>query len=667
MTNVSVERRRHEFVLWQKIVSEINQLRAIDERANAPVRADIVIIGAGVSALALMRQLRALDHTQSILIINAESHQPYNRAQLSSVLSDGKNLTHLLQPHHAATLFRHGVSVLAIDHIKKYCHLSDDSIVQFQQLVFATGALPQRFAPLNVSHPRVLDFRGLGDLQQIAVLQPQRIVVVGGGLLGVEAARALRVFCPQITLIERAAQLLPQQLDEGASARVVALLQDWGIDVRLNQHVTAMHNDDDAVQLTLSTTEKLTTDVVVCATGVKPNRTLAQQSGLVVERGIVVDAQHRTSIADVFAIGECCEQNGRCVGSVTPCLQHAETLAHVLAKRNVVATPRLPLTQLKLAQRTVVTLGDNTATVDDTVIFTDIGGRYRKLQLRENIIVAAIIFDHADADFSDLSAAAAHALPLDTAAREHFQRYGRLPPRADHCRNTTLCFCANVSYDDIKQLQQQQLSRADIISRTGASTHCGSCFERLNSTLGQTSRLNQRTLIQIASAITVLMLVATLSALALPFATSWQSPWRFVDYSWRDDVVLQCSGYALLLVVLAAFVWGWQRQRRRAVALTSTHTPKRWTLNVHIVLSISAIVLWLAHTGGRSGQGLNRYLFITFMATLIIGAITGQGWLVQQQSLRGQRIAARLRVLHFACVLPLPALLVFHVLKHYYF
>ena len=653
---------------WRLLADELKALQPapVAEGLAACDAASVLVVGAGPSAQALVRLLARQAPTRDVLMLNGERFVPYNRAQISSTLADGRPLQRLAAfPPTAADLaprILHDARVVAIDRAARRVRLHDDRVIRYETLVLATGARSRRLPPLDSSHPRLRDFRCLDDLQVLTELKPRHVVVVGGGLLGIEAARAMQARCEQITVLERFPHLLPRQLDQEAASRVAEQLREQGVSVMCDRKIASLACEPAALTLTLDNGSALRADLLISATGVEPEIRLAADAGLAVDRGVIVDANFRTSDEHIYAIGECCEQAGQTVGSLAPCLHHAEQLSAVLTGQAAVSPAASNVFQLKLAERTIVSIG-NTRAIDQRVhVYSGPEQAYRRIFLIDQRVVGAILYDRANTDISAFSSAVSEQRLLTADELQAFGQSGQLPETGSDSTQQIICFCANVSRGRLLELQQQGLTRARIIACTGASQHCGSCAGRIEQVLGGTaSRYNSR--MTVAAVASVLLLgIALLLGWQTPLASSWLSAYRQIDWLWRDPVARQITGYVLLLVALLSFVWGYWRRVQRL-----HERAQKARLGTHALTAAVALMLWWVHTGGRVGHGLNRGLLLAMLLVAITGALAGAAWLQAAQSAWQRRVATGLRVLHWFALLPVPALLLFHIVKTYYY
>ncbi|WP_152081333.1 nitrite reductase large subunit NirB [Enterobacter oligotrophicus] len=354
----------------------------------------LVIIGNGMAATRLIASLTGRAPGRfAITVIGDEHEHAYNRIQLSPVLGGEKQAATIrLQEddwyqQRGVTVLR-GEKVTAVDVVRAEVH-TQSLTLPWDELVFATGSLP--FVPPIPGHdaPHVFTFRTLKDTR--AILEtPGPAVVLGGGVLGVEAAAALARTCDNVTLVHRGPWLMEQQLDQQAGLLLEEALAERGVRCELATSITAIAADS----VTLSHGRQLDARRVVLATGVQPNVTLAKASGIECARGIVVDRWMQTSAPHISAIGECCETEGQTFGLVAPCLAQADILAARLAGDT--ATP-VALTgngmRLKVTGVELFCAGRATAQADDVVwqSWDPLTRHYRRLVINHGTLAGVLL------------------------------------------------------------------------------------------------------------------------------------------------------------------------------------------------------------------------------------------------------------------------------------
>jgi len=362
----------------------------------------LVIVGNGMAAARLCEELaqRALGR-YAVAVIGEEPRLAYNRVLLSSVLAGEIAASDIsLKPaswwsDRGVTLC-YGAGVTAVDVAARTVTLSDGAALPFAKLVFATGSRAICLPVAGADLPGVMTFRNMGDVASIAraARRGARAVVVGGGLLGIEAAYGLAKAGAAVTLVHLMDRLMERQLDAPAAALLKRALEARGIEVLLNAATARFIGDSHVEGVELKDGCVLGADTVVAAVGIKPNAELAARAGIAVNRGIVVDDRVATNRPDVFAIGECAEHRGICYGLVEPAYEQAQVLAARLAGRDARYLGSVNATNLKVSGVHVFSAGDFLgAPGTESIVLSDHGlGTYRKLVIAEGRVVGAVLF-----------------------------------------------------------------------------------------------------------------------------------------------------------------------------------------------------------------------------------------------------------------------------------
>lgn len=462
----------------------------------------VVVIGNGMAGSHFVAELRRRDSSErfTVTVFGAERHAAYNRVLLSNVLAGSASaqsirLASATNGDGRAEVHT-GMTVTDINRAAQTVSTADGRMTSYDVLVLATGSRPM-IPPIpgligedgQLANGAAV-FRTLDDCDRILQLAApaKRAVVLGGGLLGLEAARGLAGRGLAVDLVHREPFLMERQLDMGAGAVLSRTLGALGIRVHLNATTVAFRGSDGVAEVALDDGTVVRGDLLVVACGVQPETALAVGAGLVVERGVVVDDQMRTSDPRVFAIGECVQHAGRVYGLVAPAWEQAVVLAQWLTSDGDVpryAGSRL-VTRLKAAGVELASMGDidvDTATTTDEVVqFVDPArGTYKKVVIRDGRVVGAILLgDVATAAnvvqlFDRGSPAPSDRLALlfaGVAAREVVESPALMPDRA------TVCRCNGVTKGAIKTSWLGGARTVDAVSeRTRAGTGCGSCVD----------------------------------------------------------------------------------------------------------------------------------------------------------------------------------------------
>ncbi|MFC3690887.1 NAD(P)/FAD-dependent oxidoreductase [Chenggangzhangella methanolivorans] len=368
-------------------------------------RERLVVVGAGMAGLKLLEELKSrCPGRYNVTVVGAEPEPAYNRVLLSSLLAgeaSDEDLALKERAWYGANGYRlfTGAEARAIDRAGKRVTLRDGRVLAYDKLVLATGSEPIRL-PLPGGHlPQVLTFRDRCDAMKMTALATPgaRAVVIGGGLLGLEAAYGLVKLGCAVTVVHLADKLMERQLDAAGAATLKRALEAKGIAFALGAQSETILGETRVEGLRLATGEVLPADMIIMACGVRPNAVLGRAAELEAKRGILVDDAMRASDPDVFAIGECAEHRGVVYGLVAPAYEHARTLAAHLAGEAEIYEGSLLSTNLKVSGVSVFSAGLVEAEEGcETVLLADPGhGHYRKFLVREDRLVGAILVGEA--------------------------------------------------------------------------------------------------------------------------------------------------------------------------------------------------------------------------------------------------------------------------------
>jgi nitrite reductase (NADH) large subunit len=368
----------------------------------------LVVIGNGMAAARFVEELsrRALGR-YAVAVVGEEPQLAYNRVLLSAVLA--KEIPPAEVVLRSAAWWRaRGVTVLyghaavAIDpHIRRV-RLANGPTLPYANLVLATGSCPIRLGVPGMGLRGVLTFRDLGDVTAIAgaAAPGSKAAVIGGGLLGLEAAYGLAKAGAHVSVVHLMDRLMERQLDDRAGAMLRRAVEQKGIAVHLEAETAALRGVRHVEAVELADGRVIEADLVVVAVGIRPNVELARSAGLAVNRGIVVDDRLAGSVAGIHAIGECAEHRGICYGLVEPAHEQAGVLARRLAGDASAAYAGSVLaTNLKVSGVNVFSAGDFLgAAGTETIVLSDPGlDTYKKLVIAHGRLVGAVLYgDTAD-------------------------------------------------------------------------------------------------------------------------------------------------------------------------------------------------------------------------------------------------------------------------------
>ncbi|WP_417719627.1 nitrite reductase large subunit NirB [Salipiger sp.] len=366
-------------------------------------RQRLVIIGNGMAPGRLLEHLfEVAPETHDVTIFNAEPRVNYDRIMLSPVLSGEKTYEQIVihddawYADHGITLHR-GEKVARIDRTARTVTSEGGITASYDKLVIATGSTPFIIPVPGHDLPGVLAYRDLDDVDGMlrAATRGGRAVVIGGGLLGLEAAAGLKSQGMDVTVLHLMPSLMERQLDPAAAWLLQKELEGRGIEVRCGANTRAIHGTDRVEAVELDDGTRIDATLVVMAVGIRPNTALAREAGLDVARGIVADAAMRTSDPDILTLGECAEVEGRVYGLVAPLYRMARVAAAHLAgpSDEAFAHAETP-TKLKVTGVNLYSVGEfgDGPELEDIVLRDARRGTYKRVILKNDRIVGAVLY-----------------------------------------------------------------------------------------------------------------------------------------------------------------------------------------------------------------------------------------------------------------------------------
>ena len=448
----------------------------------------LVVVGNGMAGMACVEQILKYSPRFDITVFGDETHVNYNRVLLSSVLAGEKEaddiVIHSLEWYrkHDITL-RAGVRIVDVDADARTVTGDDGSVTEYDVLLLATGSSAWFPKIEGLDKDGVFAFRTLDDTRELMRRAgPQtKAIVIGGGLLGLEAARGLQVQGCQVTVVHLMPTLMERQLDPDGGHYLLGKMEDLGIKVLLGRTTTAVLGNGHVEGVALSDDSCLEADLVVVAAGIRPNVDLAYKAGLLVNRGIVVNDHMETSSPDIFAVGECVEHRGVCYGLVAPLFEQGKVLAATITgNRGPGYTGTVQAAKLKIMGVDVFSAGDWSEQNTEPVRYEDRAlGVYKKLTIRDGRLAGVILV-------GDTGDSHRYMEWLRTGADLSAQRRHLLfpPPAADAgldvaemAESATVCGCVGVTKGAIIQAIHERgvNTLSQLKECTRASTGCGSC------------------------------------------------------------------------------------------------------------------------------------------------------------------------------------------------
>ncbi|MGF7178093.1 nitrite reductase large subunit NirB [Azospirillum doebereinerae] len=374
-----------------------------DSRVTGDHKERLIVVGNGMAGMRTVEELLAkAPGRYDITVFGAEPHPNYNRIMLSPVLAGEKTFDQIVLNSRAwyeengITLLT-GEAVESIDRAARTVTSMGGRVLGYDRLLLATGSMPFIIPVPGSTLPGVVGFRDLADVDAMlaAAAKGGRAVVIGGGLLGLEAANGLRVKGMEVTVIHLMPTLMERQLDPSAGTLLQRELERRGIEVLTGADTAEILGGTGVEAVRLKDGRELPADLVVMAVGIRPNMALGKAAGLDCGRGIRVDDAMRTSDPAVFAVGECVEHRGLTYGLVAPLFEMAKVLADALAGGEGAGyAGSVTSTKLKVTGVDVFSAGDfSGGEGTEDIVFRDAArGVYKRLVLKDGRLLGAVLY-----------------------------------------------------------------------------------------------------------------------------------------------------------------------------------------------------------------------------------------------------------------------------------
>ncbi len=366
----------------------------------------LVVIGNGMAGARFVDELRSrAGEAFDVTVLGEEPHGGYNRIMLSGVLGGFRTpseiVTHPPEWYgERGITFHRGTAAVAIDRAQKIVTTAAGDRVPYDALVIATGSRALVPPIPGLDAPHVFVMRTIDDCARIrhAIAPGMPVVVLGGGLLGLEAASGVRALGGVVTVVHLAPTLMEMQLDADGGRALRAKIEALGITVKTGARAVRAYDDADGRGIELADGTRIPGDAIVVCCGIVPNVALARAAGLAVERGILVDDGMQTSDPAIFGIGECVQHRGVTYGLVEPLWEQCSVLADRLSGRRAAYRGSLVGTKLKVAGVNVVALGEREPLPgDESIAVIDPSGAYRRGIVRDGMLVGAQVVGDAAA------------------------------------------------------------------------------------------------------------------------------------------------------------------------------------------------------------------------------------------------------------------------------
>lgn len=455
----------------------------------------LVVIGNGMAGIRTVEELlKVAPDAYDITVFGDEPYGNYNRIMLSPVLAGEKTIDEIMlndeqwYADNGITLHK-GKKVVKIDRVRRKVIAEDGTEADYDRLLIATGSRPFILPIPGKDLDGVVSFRDIHDVDSMiaAAKQGKHAVVIGGGLLGLEAANGLMQQGMSVTVVHIMDILMERQLDRPAAEMLRKNLEERGMNFLMPAETEAIVGKDRVEKVRFKDGTELYADLVVMAVGIRPNIELAKEAGIHCERGIVVNDTLQTFDPRIYAVGECVQHRGVTYGLVAPLFEMAKVCANHLAQYGIgryegtVTSTKLKVTGIDLFSAGDFLGDDNT----EELVFQDASrGVYRKLVVQDNRIKGAVMYgDTIDGswyfdlmrDGTDISEMREHILfgqaHLGDSGHGEQNRVAAMPDDAE------ICGCNGVCKGDIvKAITEKKLfTLEDVRAHTKASSSCGSC------------------------------------------------------------------------------------------------------------------------------------------------------------------------------------------------
>ena len=654
-------------------------------------RHPIVIIGTGPVGIRALHLLVNQDPNADIVIYGNEPWEPYNRVKLSTFLAGDLDWLGLIRdqkiPDVDSISTRFNCPVKEINRNSKYVLDATGHKQYYSRLIIATGSSPHVPQIKGIEKTGIYRFRSLDDVQKLIARRARshRTVIIGGGVLGLEAARAMSRQNTNVLVIDHNNSLMSSQLDETSSALLKSHVTALGIIVHLKSSVKEILGTDRVSGIVLRNGTEIGCDTIVLATGIRPNVDLARKAGLVVGRGIRVNDALQTSDENIYAIGECAEHRKKIYGLVAPGYEQAKVAVFSISKsKNESILNKKVSYQGSIASTTLKVVGINVFSIGDIhaeeskgllthFIYKDEEKKiYRKLIVKRRRLIGAISIGEWQ-QIGRIQESVSNRRFLWPLQLRKFTETGDIDSETYSeditawPAHTKICNCTGVTRGELSKAFAQGNSSVDALaSCTGASLVCGSCKPQLAQFVGSSPIIEPDKRYKSLLGFSAIALLATalfLFAKNISYTPSVDIVWQW-DKLWRENLLKQITGYTTIgLMICATFI-----SLKKRIKVIKWFEYANWRL-VHVIFSVLAIITLVAHSGMRFGENLNFYLMGTVISLIALGTLAGITISVQHKLdyVAAKTIREKFLWAHIFLLWPLPVLLGFHIFKTYYY
>ncbi len=654
-----------------------------DEVEDMSLEHPIVIVGTGPVGIKTLTTLLAESPDKNIIVYGDEPWEPYNRVKLSSFLAgeiDWADLTDSQKIPEIKNLVQHqNCKITKIDKDKKVVIDELGREQKYEKLILALGSRPHIPGIEGVELDGVYTFRDMTDTNRLLARQTKSrtTVIVGGGVLGLEAGKAMLKNNTNVVVVDHAMRLMSNQLDEDASELVKEHIYSLGIRLSLGSGIKKVLGENKVTGIELLNGKKIDCDTVIFSTGIKPNIELARDAKISIGKGVRVSDTMLTSDPDIYAVGECAEHRNIVYGLVAPGFEQAKVAVADIFGKKTNYTGSIMATQLKVVGMPVFSMG-RTGEGESKSIFVQYiyskpeKGLYRKIIIFRNRVVGAISVGNWDTlhRVQESITKNRYIWPWqlkrfskmgDLWSLEQSKKVSQWPASA------IVCNCMNVSRGQCsKAISTGCSSVEEIMQSTSASTVCGGCRPLISELLGGVVKAEKIKAVKSFMFYSLLTSIAMLAALFLPglmYNPSAEVNFQW-DQLWRNGLIKQVTGYSILGMTLFGLLISLAKRWKKF----SFFQFSVWRY-LHVLIGVFIVIALFSHTGFRLGNNLNGMLMVLFSGLILVGGIYGL-FMSLQHKLDGvfvNRVRGYLNWTHLLLFWPVPVLLSFHVLKTYYF
>lgn len=647
-------------------------------------RRSIVIVGHGMVGQRLCEEIRARRSLAqaNVFVFGEEPQLAYDRVHLARILQGetAKSLELVSSSwyeDHRVSILR-GDPIVVIDRDERRVKSQSGRVQSYDHLVLATGAAPvvSKIPGIDGRDVRALrtaeDARFIRERARLAAHRGLPVVVIGGGLLGIELAFELGRLDIVVKVLESAEYPLSRQLEKSAGFLLAERLSLAGLEITPQVRVTRIEEQEVGSLVHIDGTEPILAGLVVPAMGIRPRDQIARDAGLRCDLfgGVEVDDNLLTSDSNISAIGECARHRGMTYGLVAPGYAMAEAVARRLAGGDAQFDGVQTGTRLKVSGVELTVVGESAATGLGLREHTfEADGTYRRIALRRGRVIGIT----AVGPWKDLPRAQEAMARAEKLKSRQVARFERDEPMWSGGKlslhtwpdSATVCTCMGVTCGALKRAQREGCANVEAFAEvTGASTVCGSCRPLIATLVEEQREEPPRESVWMVSLslVSALGVLGFLSVPSVPYADTVQKD--SIDVLWTSGDYKRLTGFVLAGLFSLSILFS-LRKRLRVLSIGDFEA---WRVT-HAAVGALCLVGGFVHTGFRLGSHLDFALALVFLGSVFLGGLAG-GWSLIEERLPPEQARALRGILiktHIYFLWPLPALLAAHVAKVYFF